>query len=131
MNDKEGDMMPGIVFFRTARFKEIIQFYTNRLGMKIWLEQKGCTILNHGNFLLGFCQNDEHESEGVITFFSSTREEVDQAYHELQDIATSRPVENKTYNIYQFYARDLEGRTLEFQTFLHNLQPIEIPKFLQ
>ncbi|MFW9845882.1 MAG: VOC family protein [Candidatus Thorarchaeota archaeon] len=123
--------MAGIVFFRTARLEETIQFYTSRLGMKIWLEQKECTILSHGNLLLGFCQNDAFETEGVITFFSLTRREVDQMHNSLQDIATSEPTENETYRIYQFYARDLEGRTLEFQAFLHSLQPIEIPLYLR
>jgi len=122
--------MAGIIFFRTNDLDAIIQFYTERLEMMVWLEQKGCTILNHGNLLLGFCQKDECESEGVITFFVEDKEKVDTIYSKLQDIATTMPLENHTYKIYQFYAVDPEGRTLEFQSFLHEIEPVKIEKFL-
>ncbi|MFW9803063.1 MAG: VOC family protein, partial [Candidatus Thorarchaeota archaeon] len=94
------------------------------------LEQKGCTILNHGNLLLGFCQKEVCESEGVITFFVEDKEEVDTIYNGLQDIATTLPAENHTYKIYQFYAVDPEGRTLEFQSFPHEREPISVEQFL-
>ncbi len=122
--------MAGIIFLRTENLDETIQFYTERLGMIVWLEQKGCTILNHGNLLLGFCQKDVCETEGVLTFFSETKEDVDRMYCELQDIATTSPEKNDIYNIYQFYATDPEGRTLEFQSFLHGLKRIKIEQFL-
>lgn len=70
------------------------------------------------------------ESEGVITFFVEDKEEVDTIYNGLQDIATTLPAENHTYKIYQFYAVDPEGRTLEFQSFLHELKPISVEQFL-
>ncbi|MHA2069337.1 MAG: VOC family protein [Candidatus Thorarchaeota archaeon] len=123
--------MAGIIFFRTKNLDETIQFYAERLGMIVWLEQKGCTILNHGNLLLGFCQKDVFETEGVITFFYETGNDVDKMYSELQDIATTTPVENDAYQIYQFYAKDPEGRTLEFQSFLHELKPIRTEQFLR
>lgn len=124
-------MIPGIIFFRTENLDEIVQFYTERLDMVVWLEQKGCTILNHGNLLLGFCQKDVADTEGVITLFFETREDVDRMYERLEDISTTVPSENDNYKIYQFYATDLEGRTLEFQSFLHRIQPIEIDQFLR
>ena len=37
--------MGGIVFFRTAQLKELREFYTNTVGMKIWLEQPDIAIL--------------------------------------------------------------------------------------
>ncbi|MHA1937295.1 MAG: VOC family protein [Candidatus Thorarchaeota archaeon] len=123
--------MAGIIFFRTKNLDAIIQFYTERLGMTVWLEQKGCTILHHGNLLLGFCEKDVCETEGVITFFSETRNYVDMMYNVLQDTATTKPAENHTYRIYQFYATDPEGRTLEFQSFMHNVKSIKIEQFLQ
>ena len=33
-------------------------------------------------------------------------------------------VTNEQYQIYQFFAEDPEGRTLEFQAFLHPVEPI-------
>jgi catechol 2,3-dioxygenase-like lactoylglutathione lyase family enzyme len=122
--------MPGIIFLRTANLKATIEFYVSRLGMKVWIEQEGCTILSHGSFFLGFCQGETPETNGVITLFYERKEEVDKMYSELKDIATSEPIGNSRYKIYQFYANDPEGRTLEFQTFLHKLRPVSLEEFL-
>ncbi len=122
--------LPGIIFFKTASLADIVEFYVSRLGMKVWLEQEGCTILSHGCFLLGFCQHKEPETEGVITLFYEQKEDVNRKYVELKDISTSEPSENSRYRIYQFYAVDPEGRTLEFQTFLHELRQMSLEKFL-
>lgn len=111
--------MSGIIFFRTAADEEIISFYRNRLGFEIWVEQVGCTILKHGNVLLGFCERETAETEGVITLVYQDRETVDEMYAELTDLARESPSYNEAYDIYQFFADDPEGRTLEFQTFEH------------
>jgi catechol 2,3-dioxygenase-like lactoylglutathione lyase family enzyme len=122
--------LPGIVFFRTTNLDDTVSFYVDRLGMRVWLEQVGCTILVHGNFLLGFCESEVPETNGVITLFYESRGEVDRMYSELKDIATSETIENERYRIYQFYAKDPEGRTLECQAFLHELEPLSIDRFL-
>ena len=109
--------MPGIVFFRTTNINELTSFYTGRIGMAIWLRQEDCIILRHGNMLLGFCTRDEVENSGMITFFYKTRSEVDEMYDKLRDIATSKPIDNEKYDLYQFFAQDPEGRALEFQYF--------------
>ena len=111
--------MPGIIFFRTENLEKITRFYTEQLDMTIWLDQGGCTILRSDNLLLGFCGSEEAERNGVITFFYKTREEVDERYKALSGFAGNEPAENHRYRIYQFYADDPEGRTLEFQSFLH------------
>ena len=82
-------------------------------------------ILQHGNLLLGFCEKDHSDTSGMVTFFFSTKEEVNQHYEILKDIATSQPKENPKYNIYHFFAKDPEGRNVEFQSFLHQVQPFE------
>lgn len=103
---------------------EIVDFYVNDIGMHIWLEQEDCTILSQGNLLLGFCHRDVAEQEGMITFFYPTEEDVDTMYELLRNIATSEPSMNERYQIYQFFAEDPEGRALEFQAFLHPVEPI-------
>jgi catechol 2,3-dioxygenase-like lactoylglutathione lyase family enzyme len=110
--------MPGIVFLSTEILPEIIEFYTTRLGMKVWIEQEDCTILQYDNLSIGFCQRQKANTEGIITFWYETSEEVDQRYKDLADLAEGPPVENQKYRIYHFFLRDPEGRRLEVQRFL-------------
>ncbi len=114
----------GIVFFRTTRLDDIEKFYIEQIGMKVWLKQKDCTILKHGNLLLGFCQRDVSEIEGLIAFVYPTKNDVESMHRKLDGWATSGPIKNEQYEIYHFFAKDPEERTLEFQVFLHPTSPI-------
>lgn len=115
--------MSGLTFHRTLKYKEVVSFYRDRLNMDVWLEQGGCTILQKGNFLIGFCDRSEADTDGMITFFFETREEIDELYSQFEDIAADKPKETPEYRIYHFFARDPEGRNVEFQTFLHRTEP--------
>ena len=111
--------MAGIVFFKTCVRKQLIEFYTSTFNMLIWLEQADCTILQHGNLLLGFCSHDEIERAGIITFVYTTKKEVDQKYQMLKNCALDSPKINTKYQIYHFFAHDPEKRLVEIQAFLH------------
>jgi nitroreductase len=113
----------GIVFHRTKDLKRIQAFYQDRIGMTVWLDQSDCVILKHNNLLLGFCERDGCDAQGIVTIFYEQPSDVDVKFNELQDIATDSPKENETYRIYHFFAKDPEGRMLEFQAFLHPLSP--------
>jgi hypothetical protein len=113
--------MAGLVFFRTEDTGPVIEFYTDEVGADVWLEQPGCTILEHGKFRFGFCERDETENCGIITFYYDDRETVDEMYDRLEPHARGQPEYNETYDIYQFFAEDPDGRTVEFQTFEHPL----------
>ena len=110
--------MPGMVFLGTERLKETVDFYTSRIGMEIWLEQVDCVILKLDNLHLGFCQRKKRDTQGIITLWYPTVEEVDSKYSELADLAEGPPVENPKYRIYHFFLKDPEGRVLEVQQFL-------------
>jgi len=45
-------------------------------------------------------------------------------YSKFIDTAEGAPQISERYNIYHFYARDPDGRRLEFQRFLHDLPDI-------
>lgn len=98
---------------------ELHEFYIQRCGMELWLDQGGCRIYRSGNLLLGFCHREIADLNGIITFFFPQRNQVDEAYRKMNDIADAPPRYNLQYRIYQFFARDPEGRTLEFQSFEH------------
>jgi nitroreductase len=111
--------MSGIAFFKTKMLAELKSFYTDSIGCDVWLEQADCALFRHGNFIFGFCQREEVDPGGMLTFFYKTREEVDLMYAKFKDIAVTEPADNDKYQIYQFFAQDPEGRMLEFQWFNH------------
>lgn len=117
--------MSGIVFMKTKILDELSTFYKEKLGMRLWLDQETCKIFEKGNLQIGFCQSEKVENDGIITYYYNSKEKVDQIYKQLsKEIKILKsPKENKKYNIYQFFAEDPEGRTLEFQTFLHDIKP--------
>ena len=108
--------MDGIVFFRTERHDEVVAFYRD-LDASVWREQPDCTILEAGSFRFGFCDREDADTEGIVTFVYEDRTGVDEVYERLRDRADDEPRFNETYDIYQFFAADPEGRTVEFQTF--------------
>ena len=112
--------MTGIVFFRTSQREEIVDFYTGDLGFGEWLEQEGgCTILQRENLLVGFCDADESETEGIVTVVVEDRAAVDDLYDRLEARAQGPPERNDEFDIYQFFLDDPDGRSVEIQTFLH------------
>jgi hypothetical protein len=132
MNRAEGEKMDGvmgnlaqeapgcgIVFFNTTRLEKLKDFYIHRVGCKLWLDQGSCAILKYGNLLVGFCDGETGETDAVLTFFYKNPADVDFQYHKFKSIAVAAPKENKKYRIYHFYARDPEGRSIEFQCFLN------------
>lgn len=113
--------MAGIVFLKTTNIKRITEYYTTIIGATIWLDQKDCVILKHDNFLFGFCERGEINTGWLLTFFFKTKTEVDEIYEKIKNFSTTKPVQNSRYQIYQFFAKDPEGRNLEFQSFLHEI----------
>jgi nitroreductase len=109
--------MAGIVFLRTEDLEGTVAFYKGEVGMDIWLEQAECTLLRHGNLLLGFCQGPSADTEGVLTFYYPTKEDVDRMYEKMAGRAEAEPMENERYDIYHFFVKDPEKRIVEFQAF--------------
>jgi hypothetical protein len=111
------DPMTGIVFFNTLQLDELTEFYTQRVGAELWMDQTDCRIFRHGHFLFGFCQREKSETCGIITFVYPEREGVDRMYERFRDEALDAPRDNPRYPIYNFFARDPESRLIEFQMF--------------
>jgi len=61
----------------------------------------------------------------IRTVVYPSKEHVDKMYYKLKDVGgDSTPRHNARYRIYQFFAKDPEGRNLEFQAFLHPLTEV-------
>lgn len=123
-----GQMLGGLVFLKTQMRIDLVEFYTQKLGMKLWLEQPNISILAHGNMILGFHQPEGSgftpDIQGMYTFVYPSRREVDNMHEILKELADGPPRDNDRYRIYQFFAKDPEGRALEFQAFLHPLDVV-------
>ena len=117
--------MAGIVFLRTTDLARITHFYTETVGMESWLSQPGIEILRHENLLVGFQEQPEADTDALLTFFYASRREVDVMHERLAPVAEAGPRENPRYRIYNFFARDPDGRRIEFQHFLHRLAGID------
>lgn len=112
--------MSGIVFFSSTDLPKVKSFYLEKIGAEIWRDQGKCIIFEKNGFRFGFCSDDQKaDTCGVLTFVYDSREQVDEVYQKLKDIGKTEPVSRRPeFDIYQFYAEDPEGRTLEFQTFM-------------
>jgi len=109
--------MSGIIFFKTMHLDDIKAFYVERIGCTLWMDQGDCIILQHDNLLIGFCQREDVDKQGMITFYYETKEHVDRMYQIFSSTADGLPRDNPKYPIYHFFARDPENRILEFQYF--------------
>jgi hypothetical protein len=119
-SEQEGGVS-GIVFFNTQKLDELKRFYIDKVGCRMWMDQGDCVILRFGNMLTGFCKREKADLQGLITFFYDSREGVDRAYAQFKDIADAAPRDNPKYPIYHFFAKDPEGRGIEFQYFTNKI----------
>lgn len=106
----------GIVFFRSESLDRTVAFYRD-FGCETWREQPDCTVLDFEGFRVGFCDRSPAETEGILTFVVPDRGAVDRLADDLGDAVVEGPRYNDTYGIYQAFARDPEGRTVEVQCF--------------
>jgi nitroreductase len=111
----------GIVFFKTTIFEAVKKFYLEILECTVWLEQSGICIVRHGNQLIGICRGNEADVDMLLTFFYSSREEIDAMAMKLTPIEMAKY--NPDFDIYHFYTTDPEGRRIEIQAFEHPVEP--------
>ena len=116
--------MSGLIFLKCKDLAIMKKFYMNIVEMKVWLEQPQICILRHDNFLIGFHEAGEIDDGCLLTFYYDTNEEVDEMYLKLKETASFSPRVNKKYNIYHFFAKDPEGRNIEFQRFLDKVEKL-------
>ncbi|AEN06074.1 hypothetical protein [Halolamina sp.] len=72
--------MSGIVFYRTEQRERVVDWYLDHFDVEVWIEQPGCTILVYDGFRFGFCDGDQTETEGILTFVYDTTDEVDDVH---------------------------------------------------
>ena len=116
--------MSGLIFLKCKDLAAMKECYMNVVEMKAWLEQPQICILRHDNFLIGFHEAGSIDDGCLLTFYYETNEEVDEMYLKLKNTASFAPRVNEKYNIYHFFAKDPEGRNIEFQRFLNEVEKV-------
>lgn len=111
-----------IHFYKVDDLKKAKEFYQNILGFTLYKDQGLCHIYDVFSLgKIGFCTHHPKQKNDAtcITFVYDSKEEVNELYKKLKDLVTcEEPHENKDFGIYQFFAKDPNGLTLEFQVFL-------------
>ena len=111
-----------ITFFGTNNLQKNEEFYTEKLGLKLYKDQKLCKIYRiNENSYIGFCEHMKitNSKKGpMITFLT---EKVDEKYESLKKLHVEnveKPKLNEKFNIYHFFVKDPDGYTVEMQKFL-------------
>lgn len=111
-----------IHFYKVDDLKKAKELYQDILGFTLDKDQGLCHIydLNHLG-KIGFCTHHpkQKNDSSCITFVYESKTEVDHMYEKLKHLLVcEKPHVNTTFHIYQFFAKDPNGLTLEFQMFL-------------
>ena len=119
-----------ITFLQTEDLEETTKFYTEIMKCKLVVDQGLCRIFAISNdAYVGFCSHDfldKDKNSICLTFVCSSQREVDEWYKQLQEKNVeikAPPKENKKFKIYNFFAKDPNGITIEVQYFLHPFPP--------
>ncbi|MEA2070881.1 MAG: VOC family protein [Asgard group archaeon] len=119
-----------ITFLQTDKLEETTAFYEEILSCPMVVDQGLCRIFQiTQESYIGFCKHEfleENEDTVCVTFVFSTKKEVDKWYEYLKKKEVkikSPPKETKRFQIYNFFAMDPNGISIEFQTFLHPFPP--------
>lgn len=110
-----------IHFYKVADLTKAQDFYQEFLGWTLDKDQGLCHIYDvNGLGKIGFCTHhpSQKNNHTCITFVYDSIKEVDAMYELLKDVVEcEQPHHNAQFYIYQFFAKDPNNLTLEFQVF--------------
>ncbi|HUT81750.1 MAG TPA: VOC family protein [Candidatus Bathyarchaeia archaeon] len=121
-----------ITFLQTDNLEKTTEFYTEILNCKLVVDQGLCRIFKttQGSYL-GFCLHeflDKGKNSVCLTFVCETKKEVNEWFDFLQKNnveVKNPPKENTKFQIYNFFATDPNGITIEIQCFLNPFPPLD------
>ncbi|MBD2528748.1 VOC family protein [Nostoc flagelliforme FACHB-838] len=125
-----------VTFFYVHNINLSKQFYEQKLGLELWLDQGSCRIYTvSGSGYLGLCQASEKltlstEKQSSVIFTLVTQQ-VDEWFEYLKERGVEfekPPTLNEKYNIYHCFFRDPDGYLIEIQCFETNDKKKDITK---
>ena len=113
-----------ISFFGTDDLIKTDKFYREIFGLEIYKDQGKCKIYKvPGGGMIAFCEHMEvlaTDKSPIITFLTEDVEGVYSKFENIEEIELeSEPIKNDEFKIYQFFAKDPNGYTIEIQKFLN------------
>ncbi|MHC0064026.1 VOC family protein [Nostoc sp. UIC 10890] len=125
-----------VTFFSTSNLNISTEFYEQKLGLELWLDQGTCRIYTvSGSGYLGLCQASEiltppaDKQSSVI--FTLVTQQVDEWFEYLKERGIefeNPPILNEKYKIYHCFFRDPDGYLIEIQRFETNGNKKDITK---
>ncbi|MBD2564922.1 MULTISPECIES: VOC family protein [Nostoc] len=117
-----------VTFFYTDNLNTSAEFYEQKLGLELWLDQGACRIYTvSGSGYLGLCQASEISTPPAdrqsSVIFTLVTQQVDEWFEYLKQRGIEfekPPTLNKKYNIYHCFLRDPSGYLIEIQRFETN-----------
>ncbi|WP_392531712.1 VOC family protein [Nostoc sp. C117] len=117
-----------VTFFYTHDLNASTEFYEQKLGLELWLDQGSCRIYTvSGSGYLGLCQASEISTPSpekqLSVIFTLVTQQVDEWFEYLQERGVKfekPPTLNEKYNIYHCFLRDPSGYLIEIQRFEAN-----------
>ena len=120
MRFKEFDQF--VAFYYTNDLKATANFYTQKIGLELALDQGSCQIfrVNDKSFI-GFCENRKKLPAPDTCIITFVTEFVDEVFEDLKQTGIEiikAPAFNPDYNIYHCFIKDPNGYKVEIQKFL-------------
>ena len=115
-----------VTFLLVADLATSSQFYSEKLGLDLVLDQGDCRIYRTTpTAFLGICERPDRPEPGSVLVTLVT-DDVDGAHQTLTaaGVPCERPPQhNETYNVYHAFYRDPDGFLIEVQRFLDPAWP--------
>lgn len=121
MSTDEAPFSDLITFLFVEDLERSSDFYANRLGLELAVEQGSCRIFRVGrDSFIGICQRSEHVGASAGVLVTLVCDDVDGWTARLQMAGVDieeMPRANSQYGIYHAFLRDPDGHRIEIQRF--------------
>ncbi len=118
-----------ITFIYSADLGRSHEFYADKLGLTMTLDQGACRIYRvSDSSSIGVCTHHEPQPQGTI--LTLVTDDVDGWYQELLQAGVTieqPPQSNEQFHIYHFVAEDPDGHQVEIQRFDRSFEP-DLPR---
>ena len=109
-----------MINFYTCKSLVETEAFWLKMGLQVYMRQPNTIIFDSGCGMVGFIESCEHVEPrySCISLVVKTKDEVDNKYYQLQELALDAPKMHPTAPVYSFFLLDPNGYKVEFQQFI-------------